>query len=74
MVGGIAVKAAAVMHILIQLLAATAAYRRLLLSDIGIKIAGLVLSAAFYPPVMMYSVLAAAVYILTAKAALEKKR
>jgi uncharacterized membrane protein len=57
-----------------KLLAATAAYRRLLLSDIGIKIAGLVLSAAFYPPVMMYSVLAAAVYILTSKAALEKKR
>lgn len=54
-----------------KLLVATAAYRKLLLPDIGIKIVGLVLALVVYPPVMMYSVLAAAVYILTRKAALD---
>lgn len=46
------------------LLAATASYRHLLVPDIGIKTAGLVLSLAVYPPIMMYAVLAAAFYII----------
>lgn len=50
-----------------ELLVATAAYRRMLLPDILIKCVGLVLAVLLYPPIMMYSVLMAAVYILTRK-------
>lgn len=49
------------------LLKATAQYRKILLPDIVIKCIGLVLSLILYPPLMMYSVLIAAVYILTMK-------
>lgn len=41
-------------------------YLKTLLPDIGIKCAGLVLAIAVYPPLMMYGVLAAAAFILTA--------
>ena len=50
-----------------ELLVATAAYRKLLLPDILIKVAGLILSLIFYPPLMMLSVLVAAVFIITGK-------
>lgn len=50
-----------------ELLEATSAYRRILLPDILIKCVGFVIAVLFYPPVMMYSVLAAAIYILTRK-------
>lgn len=49
------------------LVSATRAYCRMLLPDIAIKCVGLVLAIAVYPPLMMYSVLVAAVYILTRK-------
>lgn len=50
-----------------ELLSATAAYRALLLPDILIKTLGLVIAFAFWPPAMMFSVLFAAVFILTGK-------
>lgn len=50
-----------------EALAAVRNYRKLLLPDIFIKCAGFVLSLTIYPPIMMYSVLIAAVYILTGK-------
>lgn len=56
-----------------DLLTATSAYRRLLLPDIGIKIAGLILALLVYPPIMMYSVLIAAAYILTMKWVTDRK-
>ena len=40
-----------------------AGYRRMLLPDIAIKILGLILALTVYPPIMMYSVLAAAAYV-----------
>lgn len=49
------------------LLAATDAYRKMLLPDIAIKCVGLLLAITVYPPVMMYSVLVAAIYILVMK-------
>ena len=49
-----------------DLLDATAAYRKVLLPDIGIKLAGLVLALTIWPPAMMFSVLIAAIFILTA--------
>lgn len=48
-----------------KLLAATKAYRDALRPDILIKIIGLVLSLLIWAPIMMYAVLAAAIYILT---------
>lgn len=50
-----------------ELLKATESYRRMLLPDIVIKCIGFIIAITFYPPVMMYSVLIAAVYILTRK-------
>lgn len=50
-----------------ELVSATRAYCRMLLPDIAIKCVGLVLAVAVYPPLMMYSVLVAAVYILARK-------
>ncbi len=47
-----------------NLLEATAEYRKLLLPDIGIKVVGFVLALLFYPPLMSYSVLIAATYII----------
>lgn len=49
------------------LLEATRTYRRMLLPDIAIKCVGLVIAVTVYPPVMMYSVLIAAAYILFKK-------
>ena len=51
-----------------EVVTACRTYRKMLLPDIIIKVIGLVLAFAVYPPVMMYAVLAAAVFILTAKA------
>lgn len=51
-----------------ELLAATKAYRKLLVPDILIKAAGLVLCLTVYPPAMTWSVLAAAVYIFAGRA------
>lgn len=48
-------------------------YLKGLLPDIGIKCAGLVLAITVYPPLMMYSVLAAAAFILTVQHAALKK-
>ncbi|MGN1021910.1 MAG: TMEM175 family protein [Lachnospiraceae bacterium] len=45
------------------LLASTAAYRRILIPDIAIKVIALVLSLLVYPPIMMFGVLAAAAWI-----------
>lgn len=56
-----------------ELLAATRDYRRMLLPDIAIKCVGLVLALTVYPPVMMYSVLIAALYIIVMKHRAEKK-
>lgn len=50
-----------------ELLLATEAYRRLLIPDIAIKAVGFVLATTVYPPIMMYSVLLAAAYIITLK-------
>lgn len=50
-----------------DLLTATQAYRRLLLPDIVIKVTGMILAIVLYPPIMMYSVLLAALYILSHK-------
>ena len=57
-----------------ELLKATAGYRKLLLPDIAIKVLGLILAVTVYPPIMMYSVLIAATYILTLKAVLDRKK
>ena len=48
-----------------ELLEATAQYRKLLIPDLIIKGVGLILSLIVYPPIMMYSVLIAAFYIIT---------
>lgn len=57
-----------------ELLAATDAYRRMLRPDIAIKCIGLILAVAVYPPIMMYSVLVAAVYILSRKHLADKRK
>ncbi|MGN1389137.1 MAG: TMEM175 family protein [Bulleidia sp.] len=46
-----------------ELLAATAAYRKMLRPDLSIKIAALILAILWYPPMMMLGVLAAAAYV-----------
>lgn len=51
----------------VELLEVTDTYRRMLAPDIGIKIVGLILALTVYPPIMMYSVLLAAVYIISRK-------
>ena len=56
-----------------ELLEATAQYRKLLIPDLIIKGVGLILSLTVYPPIMMYSVLVAAFYIITLKALSEKR-
>jgi uncharacterized membrane protein len=56
-----------------ELLEATAQYRKLLIPDLIIKVVGLILSLTVYPPIMMYSVLVAAFYIITLKALSEKR-
>ena len=56
-----------------ELLEATAQYRKLLIPDLVIKGVGLILSLTVYPPIMMYSVLVAAFYIITLKALSEKR-
>ena len=48
-----------------ELLEATAQYRKLLIPDLIIKGVGLILSLILYPPIMMYSALIAACYIIT---------
>lgn len=50
-----------------ELLTATSTYREILIPDILIKCVGFLIAMLFYPPVMMYSVFAAAIYILTRK-------
>lgn len=55
------------------LLEVTRAYRRMLLPDIAIKCVGLVVAVTLYPPVMMYSVLVAAIYIIAMKGLAEGK-
>ena len=47
-----------------ELLRATAEYRKLLLPDIAIKILGMVLGMIIYSPLVSYSVLLAAAYII----------
>ena len=56
-----------------ELLEATAQYRKLLIPDLIIKGVGLILSLILYPPIMMYSVLIAAFYIITLKTLSEKR-
>lgn len=56
-----------------ELLKTTKAYREMLLIDIIIKIIALILALTVYPPIMMYGVLIAAVFILSAKAVYGKK-
>lgn len=56
-----------------ELLAATKAYRAMLLPDIAIKCVGLVLAITVYPPLMMWSVLVAAIYILIMKHLADRK-
>ena len=56
-----------------ELLEATAQYRKLLIPDQIIKGVGLILSLILYPPIMMYSVLIAAFYIITLKTLSEKR-
>ena len=56
-----------------ELLEANAQYRKLLIPDQIIKGVGLILSAIVYPPIMMYSVLIAAFYVITLKTLSEKK-
>ena len=56
-----------------ELLEATAQYRKLLIPDLIIKGVGLILSLTVYPPIMMYSVLIAAFYIITLKTLSEKR-
>lgn len=50
-----------------ELIVAIEVYRKLLIPDILIKIIGLILAVLVYPPIMMYSVLIAAAYIITLK-------
>lgn len=56
-----------------DMLRATDEYRKMLLPDILIKCIGLVLALTVYPPLMMYGVLIAALYILTRKHIADKK-
>ena len=56
-----------------ELLEATAQYRKSLIPDLIIKGVGLILSLILYPPIMMYSVLIAAFYIITLKTLSEKR-
>ena len=56
-----------------ELLEATAQYRKLLIPDLIIKGVGLILSLILYPPIMMYSVLIAAFYIIALKTLSEKR-
>ena len=56
-----------------ELLEATAQYRKLLIPDLIIKGVGLILSLILYPPIMMYSVLIVAFYIITLKTLSEKR-
>ena len=56
-----------------ELLEATSQYRKLLIPDLIIKGVGLILSLILYPPIMMYSVLIAAFYIITLKTLYEKR-
>lgn len=56
-----------------DLLEATKAYRKMLVPDISIKVLGLILSLTVYPPIMMYSVLVAAAYIISRKHVADKK-
>ena len=56
-----------------ELLEANAQYRKLLIPDLIIKGVGLILSLIVYPPIMMYSVLIAAFYIITLKTLYEKR-
>ena len=56
-----------------EFLEATAQYRKLLIPDLIIKGVGLILSLIVYPPIMMYSVLIAAFYIITLKTLSEKR-
>ena len=56
-----------------ELLEATAQYRKSLIPDLIIKGVGLILSLIVYPPIMMYSVLIAAFYIITLKTLSEKR-
>ena len=56
-----------------ELLEAAAQYRKLLIPDLIIKGVGLILSLIVYPPIMMYSVLIAAFYIITLKTLSEKR-
>lgn len=56
-----------------ELLEAIAQYRKLLIPDLIIKGVGLILSLILYPPIMMYSVLIAAFYIITLKTLSEKR-
>ena len=58
----------------VELLKETEAYRKLLIPDILIKCVGFILALIIYPPIMMYSVLAAAAYIITLKTIKEKKK
>ena len=47
-----------------ELLAATKRYRKSLIPDISIKVVGFAIAMAVYPPIMSYSVLIAAAYII----------
>ena len=58
----------------VELLEETETYRKLLIPDILIKCVGFILALIIYPPIMMYSVLAAAAYIITLKTINEKKK
>lgn len=58
----------------VELLKETETYRKLLIPDILIKCVGFILALIIYPPIMMYSVLAAAAYIITLKTIKEKKK
>lgn len=58
----------------VELLKETETYRKLLIPDILIKCVGFILALIIYPPIMMYSVLAAAAYIIPLKTIKEKKK
>ena len=58
----------------VELLKETETYRKLLIPDILIKCVGFILALIIYPPIMMYSDLAAAAYIITLKTIKEKKK
>lgn len=57
-----------------ELLALTESYRKLLIPDILIKVIGMVLALTVYPPIMSYSVLIAAAYIISLKHMIDKKK